>query len=142
MGIRFYEYDKYLTTRAVEVAAHVTTLPEIPASSDGDTREIYLVTKRIMAMKMDEFRKYELIERFKMLKQHKKKEARKKVTVEDFKVVKVIGRGAFGEVRLVLKKDDDKVYAMKSMRKKEMIDANHVAHIKAEQDLLSAADNP
>merc|ERR1719209_441806 len=31
---------------------------------------------------------------------------------------------------------------MKTMRKKEMIDANHVDHIKAERDLLSAADNP
>merc|ERR1712142_1226939 len=31
---------------------------------------------------------------------------------------------------------------MKTMLKKEMIDKNQVAHIKAERDLLSAADNP
>ena len=33
------------------------------------------------------------------------------------------------------------VYAMKSMRKKDMINKHQVAHIRAERDLLAAADN-
>merc|ERR1719193_1886650 len=98
--------------------------------------------KRIMAMKIDDTRKDELIKRFKAkIKEDRSREDTKKVNVEDFKTVKVIGRGAFGEVRVVLKKENDQVYAMKTMRKKEMIDSNHVDHIKAERDLLSAADN-
>merc|ERR1719204_154573 len=66
----------------------------------------------------------------------------KKVTVEHFQTVQIIGKGAFGEVRVVRKRDDNEVYAMKTMLKKEMIDKNQVDHIKAERDVLSAADNP
>ena len=40
---------------------------------------------------------------------------RTKLALEDFHTVKVkvIGKGAFGEVRLVQKKDTGKIYAMK-----------------------------
>lgn len=40
---------------------------------------------------------------------------------EDYDVVKVIGRGAFGEVQLVRHKASQKVYAMKLLSKFEMI---------------------
>jgi len=136
-GIRFYPFKQYIKIRAAEVAAR----QEASSSSDDMKSEINSVTKRILAMKIEETRKDELIKRWAKIKENKR-ETTKKVNVEDFKTVKVIGRGAFGEVRVVLKKDNDKVYAMKTMRKKEMIDADHVAHIKAERDLLSAADNP
>jgi hypothetical protein len=36
-----------------------------------------------------------------------------KVGVEDFDLVKVIGKGSFGKVTLVRKKTDGKLYAMK-----------------------------
>ena len=39
----------------------------------------------------------------------------------DFSIVKVIGRGAFGEVQLVRHKPTKKVYAMKLLSKFEMV---------------------
>ena len=39
----------------------------------------------------------------------------------DFDIVKVIGRGAFGEVQLVRHKPSKKVYAMKLLSKFEMV---------------------
>lgn len=71
------------------------------------------------------------------------RKSRKRFTVEDFDTVAIIGRGAFGEVRVVRRNDNDdkEVYAMKSMRKKDMIQKHQVAHIRAERDLLAAADN-
>jgi len=69
------------------------------------------------------------------------KEGRKKYKITDFDCVKTIGRGAFGEVRVVRKKEDNKVYALKMMRKKEMIAKKQVTHIRAERNLLAAADN-
>lgn len=39
----------------------------------------------------------------------------------DFDVVKIIGRGAFGEVQLVRHKPTKKVYAMKLLNKFEMV---------------------
>jgi protein-serine/threonine kinase len=49
----------------------------------------------------------------------------------------VIGKGAFGEVRLVQKKDTGKIFAMKSLRKSEMIKRDQLAHVKAERDVLA-----
>ena len=55
--------------------------------------------------------------------------------VEDFDPLKVIGRGAFGEVRLVQKRDTGHVYAMKILRKSAMVEKEQVAHVRAERDV-------
>jgi serine/threonine kinase 38 len=67
---------------------------------------------------------------------------KKKMKMDDFEKIKIIGRGAFGEVMIVRKKDSGEIFAMKVMRKIDMIKKNQVQHIRAERDLLSAADNP
>lgn len=44
-----------------------------------------------------------------------------RLTKDDFETIKVIGRGAFGEVCVVHMKGTDKVYAMKILNKWEML---------------------
>lgn len=66
---------------------------------------------------------------------------RSRLGVEDFEALKVIGRGAFGEVRLVQKKDTGHVYAMKVLRKADMLEKEQVAHVRAERDVLVEADH-
>ena len=39
------------------------------------------------------------------------------ISKQDFKILKVIGRGSFGKVYLVQKKDNDRLYAMKTLKK-------------------------
>jgi serine/threonine protein kinase len=41
--------------------------------------------------------------------------------VGDFNLIKVIGRGAFGEVQLVRHRHSERVYAMKLLNKYEMV---------------------
>ena len=53
----------------------------------------------------------------------------------------VIGRGAFGEVRLVQKRDTGHVYAMKILRKEAMVKKEQVAHVRAERDILGNLRN-
>ncbi|XP_041443519.1 serine/threonine kinase 38 like S homeolog isoform X1 [Xenopus laevis] len=78
--------------------------------------------------------------------QHARKETeflrlkRTRLGLEDFESLKVIGRGAFGEVRLVQKKDTGHIYAMKILRKADMLEKEQVAHIRAERDILVEAD--
>jgi len=96
--------------------------------------------------KMEEFHldskeKQNLLAKHVALENQYAKEGRKKYKITDFDCVKTIGRGAFGEVRVVRKKEDNKVYALKMMRKKEMIAKKQVTHIRAERNLLAAADN-
>jgi serum/glucocorticoid-regulated kinase 2 len=50
------------------------------------------------------------------------REKGKEVTVEDFTVLKVLGRGAFGKVMLVEKKDTGEWFAMKTIRKDDVIE--------------------
>lgn len=44
-----------------------------------------------------------------------------RMRMDDFTLIKVIGRGAFGEVQLVRHKSTQKVYAMKLLSKFEMV---------------------
>ncbi|CAK7566434.1 MAG: Serine/threonine-protein kinase [Sporothrix epigloea] len=61
---------------------------------------------------------------------------------ENYTTVKIIGKGAFGEVKLVQKKADNKVYAMKSLVKTEMFRRDQLAHVRAERDILAESDSP
>jgi len=67
---------------------------------------------------------------------------RKKLSIADFDCLTIIGRGAFGEVRVCRRKETKEVYAMKVMKKSEMIKKKQVTHIRAERDVLALADNP
>ncbi|XP_054163107.1 LOW QUALITY PROTEIN: serine/threonine-protein kinase Warts-like [Oppia nitens] len=58
-----------------------------------------------------------------------------------FTKIKNIGVGAFGEVALVRKNDANQLYAMKTLRKSDVLKRNQVAHVKAERDILAEADN-
>lgn len=99
------------------------------------------MVQKIEKMEISKEQRRKILQRFRGRASKKKKKAKKKVTIEDFKTIKIIGRGAFGEVRVVRKKDDKEVFALKTMRKKDMIDKNQVAHIRAERNLLSAAES-
>ncbi|ODM90896.1 Serine/threonine-protein kinase tricorner [Orchesella cincta] len=66
--------------------------------------------------------------------------SRARLGVSDFEPLKIIGKGAFGEVRLVQKKDTGHVYAMKILRKASMLEKEQVAHVRAERDILVEAD--
>ena len=59
-----------------------------------------------------------------------------KMTIDDFSIVKVVGRGSYGKVLLVTKNDDDEVYAMKVLKKTYMQKRNQVEHIKTERKIM------
>lgn len=61
---------------------------------------------------------------------------------ENYNTIKIIGKGAFGEVKLVQKKADGQVYAMKSLIKTEMFKKDQLAHVRAERDILAESDSP
>ena len=57
---------------------------------------------------------------------------RTKEKPENFATLKIIGKGAFGEVKLVQRKNDGKIYALKSLVKSEMVkhyDLTNSAHV-------------
>lgn len=67
---------------------------------------------------------------------------RTKMGLTDFRTVKVIGKGAFGEVRVVQKVDTGRIYAMKTLKKEEMLKKDQLAHVRAERDVLAESNSP
>ncbi|KAL8183909.1 UNVERIFIED_CONTAM: hypothetical protein K2H54_001008 [Gekko kuhli] len=59
---------------------------------------------------------------------------------DDFEILKVIGRGAFGEVAVVRMKDTNKVFAMKILHKWEMLKRAETACFQEERDVLVHGD--
>ena len=64
------------------------------------------------------------------------------LTIEDFELLKVVGKGSFGKVMQVKKKDTQRIYAFKTLRKAHIISRSEVAHTLAERSVLSQINNP
>ncbi|XP_069014195.1 rho-associated protein kinase 2-like isoform X2 [Embiotoca jacksoni] len=64
------------------------------------------------------------------------------VKLEDFERVKLIGRGAYGEVQLVRHKASQKVYAMKQLNKFEMIKRSDSAFFWEERHIMAFSHSP
>ncbi|XP_019192151.1 PREDICTED: serine/threonine-protein kinase 38-like [Ipomoea nil] len=62
---------------------------------------------------------------------------RHKISVDDFELLAIIGRGAFGEVRLCREKISGNIYAMKKLKKAEMLSRGQVEHVRSERNLLA-----
>jgi len=65
-----------------------------------------------------------------------------KVCLEDFDLLKVLGKGGFGKVMLVRKKGTTDIFAMKVLKKEAVIRRNQVAHTKTETHILKQIRHP
>ncbi|KAB8291096.1 hypothetical protein EYC80_009784 [Monilinia laxa] len=64
---------------------------------------------------------------------------------DDFQILKLIGKGTFGQVYQVRKKDTKRIYAMKVLQKKVIVQKKEVAHTVGERNILvrtATADSP
>jgi len=66
----------------------------------------------------------------------------KKISVEDFDLLHVIGHGSFGKVLQVRKKDNGKIFAMKVLKKKNILENNELEHTKTEKEILQKLIHP
>ena len=66
---------------------------------------------------------------------------RQKLSIFDFEPIKIIGQGAFGEVRVCKYIPTNDIVAIKKMKKLEMHEKNQILHVRAEREVLSQAKN-
>jgi len=66
----------------------------------------------------------------------------KSVKLDDFKVLKVIGRGSFGKVCLVEYLPTHETYAMKSLKKDVLIEQEQIENTLLEKEILQTIDYP
>jgi len=64
------------------------------------------------------------------------------LSVADFELLTVVGKGSFGKVIQVRKKDTGKIFAMKILKKQQLIARKQVAHTQTERKVLETIDHP
>ncbi|PNP48100.1 hypothetical protein TGAMA5MH_00757 [Trichoderma gamsii] len=65
-----------------------------------------------------------------------------KLTIDDFDLLTLVGKGSFGKVMQVQKKDTGRIYAIKTIRKAKIISRSEVTHTLAERSVLAQINNP
>ena len=135
--IKHYLDNKYAISAAQQSAS-------IAAKDSEHAVGLQDLEARMREMRIDEREKQRYRERYIKVEADAQRDLRRRLTTEDFEPLAIIGRGAFGEVRLVRMRDrfSREVYAMKSMLKEGMIVKNQVGHIRAERDILTESENP
>jgi len=64
------------------------------------------------------------------------------MSINDFEIIKPISRGAFGRVYLARKKATQDLFAIKVMRKHDLLRKNMVESVKNERNILATTSNP
>lgn len=64
------------------------------------------------------------------------------LTIDSFELLKVIGKGSFGKVMQVRKRDTLRIYALKTIRKAHIVSRSEVTHTLAERTVLAKVNNP
>ncbi|KAK1245702.1 hypothetical protein MKX07_004771 [Trichoderma sp. CBMAI-0711] len=65
-----------------------------------------------------------------------------KLSIDDFDLLTLVGKGSFGKVMQVRKKDTGRIYAIKTIRKAKIITRSEVTHTLAERSVLAQINNP
>lgn len=65
-----------------------------------------------------------------------------KVSVADFELLNLVGKGSFGKVIQVRKINTGEIFAMKVLSKRHIVEHNEVAHTKSEKNILMKLQHP
>ncbi|CAM4672174.1 unnamed protein product [Leuciscus chuanchicus] len=64
------------------------------------------------------------------------------VNFDHFQILRAIGKGSFGKVCIVQKKDTKKMYAMKYMNKLQCVERNEVRNVFKELQIMQNLEHP
>ena len=65
---------------------------------------------------------------------------RKKMSIREFEPLTIIGRGAFGEVRVCRQISTGDIVAIKKMRKEDMLNKNQLMHVRTEREIMTSSN--
>ena len=68
------------------------------------------------------------------------RQARKRMNIREFEPLTIIGRGAFGEVRVCRQKSTGDIVAIKKMRKEDMLNKNQLMHVRTEKEIMTSSN--
>jgi len=75
-------------------------------------------------------------------KRESERKSRPPMMLEEMEVMRTLGVGSFGRVKMVRHKPTDTPYALKCMRKGQMVAMRQVEHVRNEKNILEMCDHP
>ena len=84
--------------------------------------------------------KEELKQNFLHSEAEQMRQTRKKMSITEFEPLTIIGRGAFGEVRVCRQISTGDIVAVKKMRKEDMLNKNQLMHVRTEKEIMTASN--
>ncbi|XP_034486315.1 RAC serine/threonine-protein kinase [Drosophila innubila] len=129
------EAERQLWTEAIRnVASRLCEMGETAMSPSAQTD--------MADVDMAGIAEVELSEQFSVQGTTRNSSGVKKVTLENFEFLKVLGKGTFGKVILCREKATSKLYAIKILKKEVIIQKDEVAHTLTESRVLKSTNHP
>ena len=100
------------------------------------------IIQKIQNLNINETQKLKIINEINQLESQKSRKYREKQTIREYESLKIIGRGAFGEVHVCREIKTGKIYAVKKINKNVLLKKNQVIHIRSEQQIMSKVKSP
>ena len=100
------------------------------------------IIQQIKTLNINETQKQKIINEINQIESKKSRKIREKQTIHEYESIKIIGRGAFGEVHVCREIKTGKIYAIKKLKKDVLIQKNQVIHIRSEQQIMSKIKSP
>jgi len=75
-------------------------------------------------------------------KQQQRFQFSQKLSISDFELLKLVGKGSFGQVWQVSMKKNQEIYALKILKKKDLVARKQVDHTNTERRILANIDHP
>jgi len=89
-----------------------------------------------------EIRKHPSNSLFTPEKKLEEKQISEKIGFKSFHILKILGAGSFGKVYLVKKKQDEKIFAMKALKKRDLIIKKQLRYAVTEVNVLKRCNHP
>ena len=106
------------------------------------SNEINTIIEKINSLEISDEEKLKLLSELRHVESEDLRKKLKKQTIRDYESIKIIGRGAFGEVHVCRVINTGEIVAIKKIRKEVLIKKNQIIHIRNEQLFMSKVKSP
>ena len=100
------------------------------------------ILQKIQNLNINEEQKMKIINEINEIEIQKSRKIREKQTIREYESLKIIGRGAFGEVHVCREIKTGKIYAVKKIKKDILLQKNQIIHIRSEQKFMAKVKSP
>jgi len=99
-----------------------------------------LINKKLDSLNLNDKQKEEMRQNFLHIQAEQMRQGRRKMNIREFEPLTIIGRGAFGEVRVCRQISTGDIVAIKKMRKEDMLNKNQLMHVRTEKEIMTASN--